>query len=433
MTQKEDTNRFIDPRAVSDSRKEIDDEIKLIDIIYLIYKRRYFLIILCLVFAIVTGVYSYFSPKIYNATAVILPVSDKSSTSITQGLASTFLEQFGMSSLLGGSSSTQSQIFGAVLTSKELAAEVLKRYNYYTMMGVSKQYEGAINKSMAGMIQVSKSTENSSLLVTVASNDPVFASDLANSYVKELDRYNLNNSFTSARYLREYIEKRLEDANRELNQAQKELREFQEKNRAVSISDQADATLKVLSQMEAQKVQLEVDLASKEKFYKGTHVQLEQLKAQIEALQKNIDRLTYSEEDSVTIEREGGKIEFYIPLNSIPGLNFDESKLLLKVTAKTGVVTLLTTQLEQTKLDEAKDIPTINVLEWAYPSGIPVKPRIKLNVALSIFAGLFIGLFIIILMAFMQRMVRDPETAPKWLEMKENFIRFFKSIRRFKW
>lgn len=432
MTLKDDTNLSVDTQTVFDSQKEINDEIKLIDIIYLVYKRRYFLILLCLVVAIITGAYSFFLPKTYSATAVILPANDKSGTSITQGLASTFLEQFGMSNLIGGSSSTQSQTFGAVLESKELTADVLRRYNYYSMMGISKGYEDIINKSMAGMIKITKSTEDSSISVTVESHDPIFASDLANSYVMELDRYNLNNSFTSARYLREYIEKRLDEANRELDQAQMELREFQEKNRAISISDQTDATLKVLREMEAQKVSLEVELASKEKFYKGPHIQLEQLKAQIEALQKNIDRLTYSEEGSITIEREGGKIEFYIPLNNIPGLNFDESKLLLKVTAKTGVVTLLTTQLEQTKLDEAKDIPTVNILEWAYPSGIPVRPRIKLNIALSFFASFFIGMFIIILMAFMQRSVRDPETAPKWLEMKEGLMRLFTYIKRYK-
>ncbi|MBN1626837.1 MAG: hypothetical protein JW944_09960 [Deltaproteobacteria bacterium] len=431
MTIKDDSNLLNDPRSVSGSRKKIDDELNLIDLVYPIYKRRKFLIFFCLAIAFVVGARSFFLPKTYEATAVILPVSEQSGSSITQGLASTFLQQFGMSGLMSGSTSTPSSaLYMAVLKSNELAAEVLDRYDYFHMMGIDKSYEKNSSKAFAKMLKVN--VESPAISVTVTSSNPVFASDLANSYIKELDRYNLNNSFTSARYLREYIEKRLYEANSELDQAQMELREFQEKNRAISISDQADATLKVLREMEAQKVSLEVELASKEKFYKGQHIQLEQLKAQIEALQKNIDRLTYSEDGSITIEKEEGKIEFYIPLNNIPGLNFEESKLLLKVQAKTAVVTLLTTRLEQAKLDEAKDFSTINTLEFAYPPEKPTGPRIKLNIMLSLIVSFFLGLFIVFFIEVIDKMNHEPETAPKWLEMKEGLRGFLKFIKRYK-
>jgi hypothetical protein len=132
----------------------------------------------------------------------------------------------------------------------------------------------------------------------------------------------------------------------------------------------------------------------------------------------------------VPIEREGGKIEFYIPLNSIPGLNFDESKLLLKVQAKTSVVTLLTTQLEQAKLNEARDMPTINVLEWASPPVIPYKPDIKQNIFLSLVVSLFLGIFIAFFMEFLRRMNQDPEAATKWAEIKNSVASIYKVINK---
>ena len=165
--------------------------------------------------------------------------------------------------------------------------------------------------------------------------------------------------------------------------------------------------------------------AAKEKFYKGTHIEIEILNAQIEALQKNIDRLTYSEESKIPVERKKGEVEFYIPLKRIPGLNFDESRLLLQVKAKTGVVTMLITQLEQAKLDEAKDMPTINVLDWAEPPEKPIKPRIKLNLILSLLVSLFIGMLLIYFLEFINRMDQDPEISPKWQEMKQGLIKSF--------
>ena len=433
MEQENQNNRQSDNRNVPNYQEEPDDEINLIDLVYPVYKRRRFLIRFCLIIAVAAGIWSFFSPKTYEATAVILPVSEDSSGTSLSGLASSLLGQSGLGSLvMGSTSSSSSATFEAVLKSNELAAYVLSRYDYFSMMGISRKGENGSINSLAGLVTVTTSKTDPTISISIQSEDPVFAYELANSYVKELDKYNLNNSFTSAGSLRKYLEKRMDEVNRELDQAQKELREFQEKNSAISVSRQTEATLKVLAEMEAQRVALEVEKQSKEKFFKSSHFEIEQLDAQIDALQKNIDILTYSSEGSVPIETEKGKVEFYIPLTSVPGLNFDESKLLLKVKAKTGVITLLTTQLEQAKLDEAKDIPTINILEWASPPEKPVKPKIVLNIILSIFVSLFLGIFIIFFMEFIQRMDQDPETAPKWQEMKNGLTGFFKFKKRFR-
>jgi LPS O-antigen subunit length determinant protein (WzzB/FepE family) len=308
-------------RPLSDWNDE--EEIKVIDLIYSIYRRRKFMVFFCLGIALLTGIISYFSTKTYEAQAIILPVTDDSGSSISQGLAATFLEQFGVSGL-ASSSKNSSDVYGAFLKSSELTGGVLRRYNYFSMMGVSKYGEKNTIKYIAGNVVVTESEDDPSMSISLQSEDPVFAADLVNSYVKELNKYNLNNSFTSTHYLREYLEKRMEESNRELDQAQMELRQFQEKNSAISISQQAEATLNVLGEMQAKVVGLEVDKAAKEKFYKGSHIQIEQINAQMEALQKNIDQLTYSRESTVPVESESGKIEFYIPLNNIPGLYFDE-------------------------------------------------------------------------------------------------------------
>jgi tyrosine-protein kinase Etk/Wzc len=433
MDQNNQFNQSLDVHVPGGYQEEMDDEINLIDLIYPIYKRRKFLIRLCLGVALAVGAISFFLPKTYEATAIILPVSEQNSSNITGGLASSIMGQLGLSGLSGlgiSGSSTTAKNFKAALKSNELANEVLKRYDYFSMMGISKKGEKSSSKAIAGSINVTESMTDNTISISIEHHDPVFAANLVNSYIKALDKYNVNNSFTSAGNLRKYLEKRLEEANIELDQAQQELRDFQEKNKAVSVSDQGDATIKVLAQLQAQKVAMEVQKSAKERFYKGSYAELEQLKSQIDALQKNIDQLTYSQESSVPLKVEEGKIEFYLPLNSIPGLGFDESKLLLKVKAKTGVITLLTTQLEQAKLDEAKDIPTINILERSYPPEKAVKPKIALNVILSIIVSLFLGIFIIFFMEFIQRVDQDTETAPKWLEMKKGISDILKLKRR---
>jgi len=411
MNQTDQTNRYYE-----------EDEIRLIDYVYPIYRHRKFLVLFCLVVVILVGLYTFRMPKVYEAKGVILPETKQAGPS--EQLKAAFLEQFGMAGLVGGAG-TPAETFEAVLKSKELTETVLRRYNYFHLITppTYKGRETAI-KGFMSTVKVAKQRKEPTLVVTVQSDSPTFAADMANTFIIELDKYNRENSLTSTKRLRKYLEKRLETANRELRDVQRELREFQEKHRAISISEQATATLKVLSEMEAQRVALEVEKAAKEKFYKGPHIEIEQINAQMEALQKNIDRLTYSREPQVPVEREKGRVEFYIPLTQIPALSFDESRLLLKVKVKTKVVSMLATQLEQARLEETKDMPTINVLDWAMAPERPIKPKLKLNVILGFVVSLFVGIFLIFFLEYLRRMDEDPDTSPKWREIKQGLFKW---------
>ena len=404
-----------------------EDEIRLIDLIYPIYKHRRFLILFCFVVVVAVAVISFTMSKTYEATGVILP--EPKETGVGGELKAAFLEQFGVAGITS-SAATPAEVFEAILKSQELARQVLYRYNYFRNKGVIRDKEDEAVKSFVESIKVKKSRNEPTLSVSVQASSPVFAADIANTYIIELDKYNRENTLTSTKRLRKYIERRLEAAETELDEAQQDLREFQEEHKAISISKQAEATLNVLSEMEAQRVALEVEKAAKEKFYTGPHIEIEQLKAKMEALQKNIDRLTYSKEEKVPVEREEGKVEFYIPLTRIPALNFDESKLLLKVKAKTGVVSMLTTQLEQARLEEAKDMPTIHALDWARPPEKPVKPKLKLNVILGFVVSLFLGIFLVFFLEFMERMDQDPETSSKWREIKTGLRNMIPFLRK---
>jgi uncharacterized protein involved in exopolysaccharide biosynthesis len=339
------------------------------------------------------------------------------------------MEQFGITGLEGMMPGNPSEAFVAVLKSKQVSLEVLKRSNYFVFTGVNKiEAEKQLEEFMED-IEVIKPKETPTISVSLSSHSPILAADLVNTYCVALDRFNLQGTTSSARRLRVYMEGRLQAANKELDQMQDELRKFQEKHHAISISKQAELTVTVLSELEAQRVGLEVEMAAKEKFFSGPHPELEQVKAKIEALQRNIDALTYSRQPVVPLEKEKGNVEFYIPLTKIPGLNFEETKLLLQIKAKTGVVTMLITQLEQAKLDEAKDIPTVNVLDWARPPVEPARPKPLLYAVLSLVVSMFIGVFVILFTEYMKRGYQDPSVSAKWHEMKRGMRKtlfFFK-------
>jgi uncharacterized protein involved in exopolysaccharide biosynthesis len=115
-----------------------EDEIRLIDLIYPIYKRRRFFIVFCLVVVVAVAVISFTMSKTYEATGVILPEAKE--TGVGEELKAAFLEQFGVAGITS-SAATPAEVFEAILKSQELARQVLYRYNYFRNNGVIRDRE----------------------------------------------------------------------------------------------------------------------------------------------------------------------------------------------------------------------------------------------------------------------------------------------------
>jgi uncharacterized protein involved in exopolysaccharide biosynthesis len=392
------------------------DEINLIDLIYPIIKHIKFLIVFCLVCVLLAGIITVFISKTYSAKAVLL--LEKQGSAADSGIGAAFLQQFGIAGLMGNGG-VSGDTFLAVLKSKELTREVFKHYHYFDIRGISLRNQESVIQSFSENVSANQDKIQPIISIMIEGSDPVLVADITNTYAIALDKFNQTNTITSAQRMRKYIEGRLRSANKELDEIQAAFQKFQEKNKAVSISKQAEATMMVLSELEAQRVATEVELSAKKRFFTRANIEIGELEAKMSALQKRIDQLTYSKEASVPIENEKGKVQFYIPLTQIPELDFDESKLLLNVKAKTNVVGMLTAQLEQAKLDEAKNIATINLLDPAKVPERPIKPKWILNLVVAGILSLFLGVFSIFIMEFFRKLDQDPINAAKWQEIKK--------------
>jgi uncharacterized protein involved in exopolysaccharide biosynthesis len=59
------------------------------------------------------------------------------------------------------------------------------------------------------------------------------------------------------------------------------------------------------------------------------------------------------------------------------------ARLTREVKVQDTLVALLTQQFEQARLNEARDLPVVQVLDQAVPAERPSKPRLLLNVVLA--------------------------------------------------
>ena len=86
--------------------------------------------------------------------------------------------------------------------------------------------------------------------------------------------------------------------------------------------------------------------------------------------------------------------ELFVPSVRIPELTLEFQRLAREVKVQEAIYSLLTSQLETAKIEEARDLPTIEVLDWAIPSESAVRPRTRQNVIFAAAAGVFLGVFL---------------------------------------
>src|SRR6202012_3963890 len=122
--------------------------------------------------------------------------------------------------------------------------------------------------------------------------------------------------------------------------------------------------------------------------YTDDNPHVQQVEARIGVLQNELNKLAGSSTSAVPSESSPQSAgELYPPLRQLPRLAVRYTDLYRRVKVEETIFELLTQQYEMARIDEAKDIPVVRVID---PPGIPEKksfpPRVILSVVLTLLA-----------------------------------------------
>jgi tyrosine-protein kinase Etk/Wzc len=224
------------------------------------------------------------------------------------------------------------------------------------------------------------------------------APHLANLYVKELDKYNRERLMTSARYLREFTEREYGKRMMQLDTAYMNLQKFQEDNKAVSLTDQLEATVTNAALLGSQVQQYEMMLGVEERELTPNSSRVSMLRAQLEEAKHQLSKFD-----------DGSVGEYAIALTKAPELTRKLAKLMREVKLLETISAFLRQQLEQDKLNEQKSVPTFNVLDSAV---IPLRkssPKRSVMLLLGIAAGIVLSGIYISVRSFQDSVRKHPE------------------------
>jgi uncharacterized protein involved in exopolysaccharide biosynthesis len=402
---------------------EFDDEINLLDLLQVVLKRKKIIGQIVVGAIVLSVIVSLLLPKMYTATARVLPPSEPGSS------ISSLLSQAGgaFAGLAGGliSGKTTAELYRGILESRTVADALIEKFELKERY--DKKYLVDVYKELAEKTDISVSRKDEIISVSVEDRDPQRAADMANSYVEMLDKMNRTVNINEGQRKRIFLEKRLETVQEDLGKAETALKEFQEKYKVVAIEEQAKAAIEGAGKIKGEIIMAQTELEVLKQF--GTEKQNEaiMLKSKIDELQNQLERIekgTPRKASSDPLQMTGSDTDFYIPFDELPALGMQLARLMREAKIQEKVFELMTTEYELAKIEEAKDVNTIQILDKAVAPDKKSSPKRSLIVILSTFMAFFVAVFTAFIMEYIDRLkTEDPE---RYQQIKEG-LKFKKS------
>ncbi len=361
-----------------------------------IFRWRKFLFWAVLTVTLLTGVVAFLLPKWYRATASILPPER---AAVDMNLSSIFR---GGVPFLGGDlaipfAASPSDVLAAVAQSDAVLIGVAAD------LSLSKVYQipslEILLKVLRGSLQVKTTTEG---IVQIAyeNKDPKRAYEVVQSLLANLDRVNQRRGSTKARATRLFVEGRLKETEKALQAARDSLKAFQLANKALNLDEQTKALVSSAGVLKAQMLADQIQLSGLKGELSETHPEVQKLEAKIASTEKELKKL----------EEKGSKGSFLgVAMAALPGLSQEFAIRLRDVAVQEKLYELLSEQYEQSKIQEAKDTPTISVLDYPRVPEFKIRPKRLKLILMGFFVSLFVTLALVLTREYFERMkTADP-------------------------
>jgi uncharacterized protein involved in exopolysaccharide biosynthesis len=272
----------------------------------------------------------------------------------------------GLASLAGSllGSTTKGAIFISLARSRTVEDRIISRYN------LQKVYQARYKQDARSVLEkrtsVDEDRKSGVLSIKVTDVSPQRARDLAQAYVEELDRLVSQVSTSAARRERIFIEQRLAAVKNDLEKAEQQFSTFASQKGAPDIKEQAKATVEAGAVLQGQLIAAQAELQGLEQIYTNNNVRVRSLKARVDELQDQLRRLGGKDTSPVGVPSSSNEI--YPSIRELPLLGVQWTDLYRTMRIQETVYELLSQQYELTRIQEAKEIPTIRVID---PANIP--------------------------------------------------------------
>ncbi len=315
-------------------------------------------------------------PKRYTTSTRLMPPDPQSTSGMMMmaemaqktggGLAATAGDLLGLKS--------SGALFVGMLQSETIENHLVQSFDLRKIYSV-RLLEDA-RKELSKNTVVQEDRKSGIITITVTDRSPQRAAAIANAYVNELNTMVAQLSTSSAHRERVFLEDRLQSVKRDLGNAEGQLAQFSSKNSTLDIQQQGKAMLDAASNLAGQMIAAESELQGMRQIYTENNARVRELSARVGELRKELDKIGGTESNvgrpkqstadpSADAVTDSSADMPYPSIRRLPLLGAKYADFYREAKIQETVYELLTQQNELAKVEEAKETPSVKVLDAA--------------------------------------------------------------------
>lgn len=255
---------------------------------------------------------------------------------------------------------TSGDLFIGVLRSRTVLTALIAKFDLRKVYG--KKLWVDAGKKLVSRTEIKEDKKSGIITITVSDRSPQRAAEMAQEYVDQLNWVITQLNTSSAHRERVFLEDRLKQVNAGLEIAERNFGDFASKNAAIDIPEEGKAMLEAGAELEGQLIAAQTELQGLRQIYADDNVKVRSMQARVEELQRQIRNLggtSGSAGDPPNTDAE----PLYPTIRKLPLLGVQYADLLRTTKVQEAVFEVLTQEYELAKVQEAKEVPSVKVLD----------------------------------------------------------------------
>jgi len=319
-----------------------------------------------------SALFAFMLPKSYTSTAQLMPPESQSSSGLAimatlaakgaGGLGSMAADLFGLNST--------GALFIGILRSDAAQSRLVEQFALKKVYGTRLDQDA--RTALDEHTVISEDRKSGIISISVTDRSPERAAALTRAYVDQLNALISELSTSSAHRERVFLEERLTVAKHDLDDAANGLAQFSSQSGTVDLQTMGKAALDAAGTLAGELIVAQSELEGLRQIYSDSNPRVRSLNARVGELRKDLEKLgganTPAESDPSGGTTSGSQADRlldmpYPSLRSLPLLGVKYADYYRRAKIQETVYELLTQQYELAKIQEAKETPSVKVLD----------------------------------------------------------------------
>ncbi|HOG67835.1 MAG TPA: Wzz/FepE/Etk N-terminal domain-containing protein [Fibrobacteraceae bacterium] len=339
----------------------------------------------------------------YSSNAIVTPPSSQSSMGNISGLLGSGMGAMG--SLLGFSSNDDdANAVWTILNSWEIHNQVIEQFDLVNHYEFDGKFHADLLKTFRKNFSLSANDENM-FEITIKDKDYKKATRMVEFVLQKADSAFNYFKTTQARLSREYFESRIALCLHDIDSLQQEFIKFQKENNFYEPMSQIEGTLTYLGQIQTLKEEVNIE-RSYEKLRRGEDTKkYDELTKRSRTIDQSLNKVLSGKQENVGL----------LSLKKTPDLVAKYLRMEEEIKVQVALYKVLRQQSEQLRIEEAKTLKNLHVLQPPWENDKKISPRRGLILIFTVFVFTFIALIIGNFLSFVENeRQRESHFATEW-------------------